>query len=293
MRGIGSLASMSALTSPRSGSGMATPTASGTAAMQAATLLSPGSFFSTSLRIPSDLAASFGGLGPPARSGAATPGAASFAGLVPAPATPKRDMSGQRLSELVHHPMAAAAAAAGAGMAEQERECFSQLAAEASAPGTATNPTANGTPAVLSGFNTPVGSLGGSVPASNPLTGTVSLGPFGAAPAAAGRPPGGLTVAVASSLNAGAGAGGGAVISRYSSSDMLAAVSPRWPGAGGAGTPLTPTRSNMPAVVPLLMADRELIGRKLAHAFPWNPTAQVGTPGADSSCRDWDNTGSV
>lgn len=46
--------------------------------------------------------------------------------------------------------------------------------------------------------------------------------------------------------------------------------------AAGTLTPLTPTRSGIqPAAAPLLMNDREMIGRRLAHAFPWNATAQV------------------
>jgi hypothetical protein len=50
----------------------------------------------------------------------------------------------------------------------------------------------------------------------------------------------------------------------------------RRPLAAGTLTPLTPTRSGIqPAAAPLLMNDREMIGRKLAHAFPWNATAQV------------------
>jgi hypothetical protein len=48
------------------------------------------------------------------------------------------------------------------------------------------------------------------------------------------------------------------------------------PSAAGTLTPLTPTRSSIqPAAAPLLMNDREMIGRRLAHAFPWNATAQV------------------
>lgn len=64
-------------------------------------------------------------------------------------------MSVARLTDLVMHPMAAATAAAGQTMAQQERESFSQLAAEASAAPTA-GVTANGTPSCI----TPVGSMG-------------------------------------------------------------------------------------------------------------------------------------
>jgi hypothetical protein len=233
MRGF----STSALNSPRSGSGFATPTAAGSnAALAAAAMLSPGSFFSSSLQLPA-AASRIGSLslaGLPPRSGAATPSAASMTGaFAPGPATPKRDMSAARLSELVHHPMAAATAAAGATMAEQERESFSQLAAEASTAGTAAAPTANGTPggalssAAMSA--TPVGSLGGAGVSPNAtgtaeLQGSESLGPYAAASLSRGL--GGLSVAVS-----GSAAGGGGMISRYSSAEMLAAASPRFAGA--------------------------------------------------------------
>jgi hypothetical protein len=227
----------SALNSPRSGSGFATPTAAGSnAALAAAAMLSPGSFFGSSLQLPA-AASRTGSLslaGLPPRSGAATPSAASMTGaaFLPGPATPKRDMSAARLSELVHHPMAAATAAAGATMAEQERESFSQLAAEASTAGTAAAPTANGTPggalsAAMSA--TPVGSLGGAGVSPEAagvaeLQGRESLGPYAAA--SLNRGLGGLSVAVP-----GSAAGGGGMISRYSSAEMLAAASPRFAGA--------------------------------------------------------------
>ncbi|KAF6252995.1 hypothetical protein COO60DRAFT_1704042 [Scenedesmus sp. NREL 46B-D3] len=273
----------SAMNSPRSGSGFATPTAAGNNAMlAAAAMLSPGSFFSSSLQLPA-AASRIGSLslaGLPPRSGAATPSAASMTGaFLPTAGTPKRDMSSARLSELVHNPMAAAAAAAGASMAEQERESFSQLAAEASTAGTASATTANGTPSgVLSAAMsaTPVGSLGrvASLNAGAPeLQGSESLGPYAAA--SFNRGMGGLSVAVPGNV-----AAGGGMISRYSSSEMLAAASPRFamasPRFAGTLTPLTPTRSGIqPAAAPLLMNDRELIGRRLAHVFPWNATAQV------------------
>ncbi|WIA30388.1 hypothetical protein OEZ86_000474 [Tetradesmus obliquus] len=277
----------SALNSPRSGSGFATPTAAAghNAALAAAAMLSPGSFFSSSLQLPAAASRvgslSLGGL--PPRSGAATPSAASVmsGAFLPGPATPKRDMSAARLSELVHHPMAAATAAAGATMAEQERESFSQLAAEASTAGTAAAPTANGTPgealsAALSVSATPVGSMGATVSpnaTAAELQSSESLGPYAAAGSFA-RGLGGLSVAVSGS------AAGGGLISRYSSTEMLAAASPRFAAASpryaGTLTPLTPTRSGIqPAAAPLLMNDREMIGRRLAHAFPWNATAQV------------------
>jgi hypothetical protein len=232
MRGF----STSALNSPRSGSGFATPTAAGSnAALAAAAMLSPGSFFSSSLQLPAAASriASLSLAGLPPRSGAATPSAASMTGaFAPGPATPKRDMSAARLSELVHHPMAAATAAAGATMAEQERESFSQLAAEASTAGTAAAPTANGTPggalsAAMSA--TPVGSLGGAgvspiATGTAELQGSESLGPYAAA--SLNRGLGGLSVAVS-----GSAAGGGGMISRYSSAEMLAAASPRFAGA--------------------------------------------------------------
>ena len=96
------------------------------------------------------------GVGGGLRSGGATPGAASLVGGLAslpsggnlsgmAPATPKRIMSGKELSELIHHPMAAASGT----MASNARDSFTQLAAEASqAPsGTATvNGTAAPTP---------------------------------------------------------------------------------------------------------------------------------------------------
>ncbi|WIA10335.1 hypothetical protein OEZ85_010527 [Tetradesmus obliquus] len=277
----------SALNSPRSGSGFATPTAAAghNAALAAAAMLSPGSFFSSSLQLPAAASRvgslSLGGL--PPRSGAATPSAASVmsGAFLPGPATPKRDMSAARLSELVHHPMAAATAAAGATMAEQERESFSQLAAEASTAGIAAAPTANGTPgealsAALSVSATPVGSMGATVSpnaTAAELQSSESLGPYAAAGSFA-RGLGGLSVAVSGS------AAGGGLISRYSSTEMLAAASPRFAAASpryaGTLTPLTPTRSGIqPAAAPLLMNDREMIGRRLAHAFPWNATAQV------------------
>jgi hypothetical protein len=91
-----------------------------------------------------------------------TPLETTTSGALPpaAPATPKRDMSSARLTDLVMHPMAAAAAAAGQTMAQQERESFSQLAAEASAAPTphTGGMTANGTPGCI----TPVGSVGGA-----------------------------------------------------------------------------------------------------------------------------------
>lgn len=140
------------------------------------------------------------GVGTGYRSGTATPGAASFvgtgmtslpsagnlSGIVPtAPATPKRIMSSQRLSELVHNPMAGATAAASGTMAEQERESFSQLAAEASgvasAAATTANGTADGTP--LDSI-TPAGSLG----AFGTQTLATSLSVVGA--------PGGLRVSI-------------------------------------------------------------------------------------------------
>lgn len=228
----------SALNSPRSGSGFATPTAAAghNAALAAAAMLSPGSFFSSSLQLPAAASRvgslSLGGL--PPRSGAATPSAASVVSgaFLPGPATPKRDMSAARLSELVHHPMAAATAAAGATMAEQERESFSQLAAEASTAGTTAVPTANGTPgealsAALSVSATPVGSMGATVSpnaTAAELQSSESLGPYAAAGSFA-RGLGGLSVAVSGS------AAGGGLISRYSSTEMLAAASPRFAAA--------------------------------------------------------------
>jgi hypothetical protein len=114
-------------------------------------------------------------------------------------------------------------------MAEQERESFSQLAAEASTAGTTAAPTANGTPgealsAALSA--TPVGSLGGATSpnaVAAELQGSESLGPYAAPGIHRGL--GGLSVAVSSSI------GGGGLISRYSSTEMLAAASPRYAGA--------------------------------------------------------------
>lgn len=103
-------------------------------------------------------------------------GAASGALPPVAPATPKRDMSTARLTDLVMHPMAAAAAAAGQSMAQQERESFSQLAAEASAVPTGAGVMANGTPSCL----TPVGSLGAMPPPIATLPAALSslgLGP--------------------------------------------------------------------------------------------------------------------
>lgn len=59
-------------------------------------------------------------------------------------------------------------------MAQQERESFSQLAAEASAAPTAAGVTANGTPSAM----TPVGSLGNApAPIATLPFSSLSLGP--------------------------------------------------------------------------------------------------------------------
>jgi hypothetical protein len=107
-----------------------------------------------------------------------TPLETTTGGALPpvAPATPKRDMSTARLTDIVMHPMAAATAAAGQTMAQQERESFSQLAAEASAAPTAAGVTANGTPSAI----TPVGSLGNApapIAALPAALSSLSLGP--------------------------------------------------------------------------------------------------------------------
>lgn len=160
------------IASPRSG--LATPTASGPVA--AAAVVSPGSFFGGSSLVNAARMGSIGGglndslslmgvgaasLGPASMANAgmaSTMTSANLSGtLSVAPATPKRVMSGQRLSELVHHPMAAAAAAATGTMAEQERESFSQLAAEASGVASGGTSMVNGTP--YDG-TTPAASLG-------------------------------------------------------------------------------------------------------------------------------------
>ncbi|KAF8069413.1 SKI3 [Scenedesmus sp. PABB004] len=278
--------SLSGIASPRSG--LATPTASGLA--PSASLLSPGSFFGTSLlgggRVGS---LADGGL----RSGLATPRGGSTAGLqamaggMPplGPGTPRRDMSSARLSELVHNPMAGAAAAAEAGMAEQERESFSQLAAEASCGGSAavTPPAGSAAATPLAG----AGSLanGSAFAAAAPVSPGAAASPDGptAAPPRLNIPrrsSGRLAGAGGLSLAVGSATAGGGLVSRYSSAEMLAAGSPRFASSlsGGVAALLTPRTTAggvLPAAAPLLMADLQMVSRRLAHAFPWNATARV------------------
>eukprot|EP00775_Hariotina_reticulata_P011622 gene11622-11766_t len=201
---LGSMASFSGALSPRSG--LATPTtATGLAGLgMPSALLSPAGSFFGSLAPPSrvgsllgqqlgQLQLADGGSGPPQ-----------------APATPKREMSAQQLSDLVRHPMAAAAAAAGGTMAAQERDAFPQLCAEASEGrvaegGGVTGLAANGT-SPLSGHATPEGSLGG-------------LAAAGSAFAAAG----GLSLTPRANLRV--TVPGNAALSRRSSAEWL--VSPR------------------------------------------------------------------
>lgn len=247
----GSMAALSGAASPRSG--LATPTASA-----AQLMASPGSFFGgTSLTLGGRMGSVPAELSAAANAGAAPLAAAPGSGGLPVTssvtAPMQRDMSSARLAELVHNPMAGAAAAAGASMAAQEREHFGQLAAEAGGALLAAG-AANGlAPAVVSrgtsGLGTPVGSQGGG---------------GGMLPAR------GLSVVV--------GQLGGSM-ARLTSVDLMSAVSPRYSSAsgggagGGLGTPLA--SGGVPAAAPLLLADREIIGRRMAHAFPWNPTAQV------------------
>eukprot|EP00879_Flechtneria_rotunda_P010701 GHRR01011183.1.p1 GENE.GHRR01011183.1~~GHRR01011183.1.p1 ORF type:complete len:1628 (+),score=649.14 GHRR01011183.1:120-5003(+) len=256
LRAISSHASFSGLASPRSG--LATPKTSG--------LPNPspvGSFFGNTLQVPGLARLNSVRVGSMSSDNLANASVQSLAGSIGAPIpppTPKRIMSSARLTELVHNPMAAATAAAGGSMAAQERESLSQLAAEASAA-----PTANGSYVLQSNTSlTPMGSFVGSLSMTPSLAGsafaTSQAAHAAAAAASAGGGPRGLRVSVP----------GTGLLSQSSFGD-LAAPSPR----GTLSTTVTPRPSVTPAASPLLLADREMIGRKLAHAFPWNPTGQV------------------
>jgi hypothetical protein len=63
----------------------------------------------------------------------------------------------------------------------------------------------------------------------------------------------------------------------------VAGASPRYSGTPSA---LTPKASLAPLAAPVLMADKEAIACKLMHAFPWNPTAQVGAALRHTSVRN-------
>lgn len=52
------------------------------------------------------------------------------------------------------------------------------------------------------------------------------------------------------------------------------ATTPRWSNTYSTSS-VTPRSHQPPATAPLLMADSEMLARKLMHAFPWNATAHV------------------
>eukprot|EP00878_Enallax_costatus_P006021 GHUV01006316.1.p1 GENE.GHUV01006316.1~~GHUV01006316.1.p1 ORF type:complete len:690 (+),score=196.02 GHUV01006316.1:93-2072(+) len=278
----GSRGPYSGVASPRSG--LATPTASGLAVAMA-TNVSPGSFFGGS-SMHNARVGSFGGglneslalmgVGSGLRSGGATPGAASLVGGLAslpsggnlsgmAPATPKRIMSGKELSELIHHPMAAASGT----MASKARDSFTQLAAEASqAPsGTATvNGTAAPTP--LTGITPQTSNVAGLLSAQPSILaqpGLLSAQPSMNMASAFGTGSRGLRISV-----------GGGPSQDFSalSPRVSIATTPRWSNTYSTA-PVTPRAHQPPAASPLLMADSEMLARKLMHAFPWNATAHV------------------
>jgi hypothetical protein len=214
-------------------------------------------------------------------SGGPAPGAGGA--LPAAPPTPKREMSSARLTKLVLHPLSAAAAAAGSTMAQQERESFRQLAAEASdtsafaaAGGGA---TANGTPAGM----TPVGSVGAAGGG-----GMAALAHAAGAAGAAGAGGGDSRMPSMRALAAGLSSlqlPPSALVSRHSSADLMGACARagraggvrvwrwlRWPAAVSLASPPPPHTHTL--------QHPSTHTHTRTHTYAASPRVLAGTPSA-------------